>query len=406
MNVDPIVLAVPFYFVGITVEIALSRWLGRRLYAVDDTFSNLACGLFQQLLVVLAGVALTLPYVWFYEHFRVTNWFSEHTTLAWWLAFVGSDFFYYWFHRWSHESAIGWFSHVVHHQSEFYNLSVALRQDAWQPLFSLWFQLPLAIVGVPPAVFATAYALMIVYQFWIHTQFVGRLGPLEWVLNTPSHHRVHHGVDPSYLDKNYAGVFIVWDKVFGTFEHEARAPSYGTIEPLGSFNPVWSHFAYGKKLWLKVLSMPDWVSRVFSIVRSPGWQPRGTPHDDDALAARARLEARVYSITVSGGRRWYSIAAFVASMALGVTVLVSSALALPSRWALAVLSVWGLGNAAGVAESKPWARPSERLRLIVGAAFSAAMAVALESPPWWAVTVTSCALALALSHWLDPARTD
>jgi alkylglycerol monooxygenase len=175
MALNPIVLAVPFYFIGMGVEAAIDRKLRAGLYTVDDTLNNLACGLYQQLLTVVAATALMAPYYWIYQHARLTHWFDAHPVISWVAAFVLSDFFYYWFHRWSHESAIGWFSHVVHHQSEEYNLSVALRQDAWQPLFSMWFYLPLALLGLAPATFATAYGLVIVYQYWIHTRLIG-----EW----------------------------------------------------------------------------------------------------------------------------------------------------------------------------------------------------------------------------------
>lgn len=396
MKLDPIVLAVPFYFVGIGVELWLASRLKRGLYRLDDTFNNLACGLFQQLLVLLLAVPLAAPYLWLYEHARVTDWFAGHTAVAWAVAFVGSDFFYYWFHRWSHESAAGWFSHVVHHQSEFYNLSVALRQDAWQPLFSLWFQLPLALLGVPPLVFATAYGLVIVYQFWIHTRLIDRMGPLEWVMNTPSHHRVHHGVDPQYLDKNYAGVFIVWDRLFGTFEPERVAPTYGTIEPLSSFNPVWSHLAYGKKLWLKARSMPDAWSALQALVRSPGWQPPGREVEDfDALAAE-RLAMPTYAITVAPGARRYSVAGFVTSMALGVIPLQVPSLPLAASAALAALSAWGLGDAAGIAEARAWAVTSERARLALCVAATVGLAFETRQLLWLAPNLVTLALAALL----------
>jgi alkylglycerol monooxygenase len=268
MALNPIVLAVPFYFIGMGVEAAIDRKLRAGLYTVDDTLNNLACGLYQQLLTVVAATALMAPYYWIYQHARLTHWFDAHPVISWVAAFVLSDFFYYWFHRWSHESAIGWFSHVVHHQSEEYNLSVALRQDAWQPLFSMWFYLPLALLGLAPATFATAYGLVIVYQYWIHTRLIGRMGPLEWVFNTPSHHRVHHGVDPKYLDKNYAGVFIIWDRMFGTFQPEEESPTYGTIEPLASWNPSWAHLTYGVKLARKAASMPTVWDGLQTVFRS------------------------------------------------------------------------------------------------------------------------------------------
>ncbi len=392
MALNPIVLAVPFYFVGMGVEALINHKLRARLYVLDDTLNNLACGLFQQLLTVVANVALMAPYYWLYRHARVTDWFIAHPTVAWITAFVLSDFFYYWFHRWSHESAIGWFSHVVHHQSEEYNLSVALRQDGWQPLFSMWFFLPIALLGVPPAAFATAYGLVIVLQFWIHTRLIGRLGPLEWVLNTPSHHRVHHGVDPKYLDKNYAGVFIIWDRMFGTFQREEESPTYGTIEPVASFNPGWSHLAYGAKLAKKVAAMPDLWSAAQAIVRSPGWVPAGVPMEDLNALAAERLTAPKYRVTVTPPRRRYVLAAFVFAMVPGLAPLVIPFPALVTV-ALSALSVWGLTNVGGVTESRAWAAPSELARLALMSAASIGLAAWSHQPAWLIASVVSVVLA-------------
>lgn len=395
MALNPIVLAVPFYFLGMGVEAAIDRRLRAGLYKVDDTLNNLACGLYQQLLTVVAAAALMGPYYWVYEHARVTDWFGAHPAVAWVTAFVLADFFYYWFHRWSHESAVGWFSHVVHHQSEEYNLSVALRQDGWQPLFSMWFFVPLALLGLPPASFATAYGMVIVYQFWIHTRLIGRMGPLERLLNTPSHHRVHHGVDPGYLDKNYAGVFIVWDRLFGTFQAEEEPPTYGTIEPLASWNPSWAHLTYGVKLARKVAAMPTAWDGLQAVFRSPGWVPPGTPAEDlDALAAR-RLHAPKYAVEVSAARRRYVLTAFALAMAPGVLPLV-----VPMgpwvRALLVALTVWALTNVGGVTESRAWAVPSERARLALVGAATLGLAAWTRQPLWLA----AAAAAWAMSTWL------
>ncbi len=393
MALNPIVLAVPLYFVGMGVEALINNRLRARLYVLDDTLNNLACGLFQQLLTVVANVALMAPYYWLYRHARVTDWFVAHPAVAWVTAFVLSDFFYYWFHRWSHESAIGWFSHVVHHQSEEYNLSVALRQDAWQPLFSMWFYLPIALLGVPPATFATAFGLVIVLQFWIHTKLIGRLGPLELVLNTPSHHRVHHGVDPKYLDKNYAGVFIIWDRMFGTFQPEEEAPTYGTIEPVASFNPGWSHLAYGAKLARKVAAMPDLWSAAQAIVRSPGWVPAGAPVEDLNALAAERLHAPKYAVKVGPARRRYVLAAFVWAMVPGLAPLVIP-FPLWVKAALAALAVWGLTNVGGVTESRGWAAPSELARLALMGVAGVALTAWSHQPAWLLASALSAAMAV------------
>jgi sterol desaturase/sphingolipid hydroxylase (fatty acid hydroxylase superfamily) len=366
MRLDPVVLAVPMYFVLMGGEALIDRVRRAGFYTLNDTLTNLACGIYQQVLVAVLAGLLAAPYLWVYTHLRVSDWFAAHAGAAWVFAFVASDFFYYWFHRWSHESALGWFSHVVHHQSEAYNLSVALRQDAWQPLFSLWFQLPVALAGVPPEVFLSAYGVVIVYQFWIHTQLIDRLGPLEWVLNTPSHHRVHHGVDPRYLDKNYAGVFIVWDRLFGTFEPEGHPPTYGTIEPLRSFNPVWAHFQYGAKLLARVQATKGFWNKLQLLFRSPGWRAPDEPHDDLMCAAEARVGAVPYDVATPRSLRTYAVVSFVLALLTSlVAVGPSPQLSHGVRGLLAVMAVWALANVGGLIESRWWAPPSQYAFLAV-----------------------------------------
>jgi len=161
---------------------------------------------------------------------------------AWWawvfLLFV-DDFAYYWFHRFSHEIRFFWNFHVVHHSSNQYNLSVAVRQSWFGGIAHWIFYVPVALLGFPFWAFATMHGFNLIYQFWIHTKLVGKIGFLEKILNTPSHHRVHHGVNNQYLDKNYAGIFIVWDKLFGTFVEESETPRYGIIKSLNSYNMLW-----------------------------------------------------------------------------------------------------------------------------------------------------------------------
>lgn len=381
-------MSVPLYVVGIAVERAVDRWRRAGMYRFGDALSNVSTGLMQTAVGALFAMALAAPYHWLHEHARVTDWFARNPTAAWVIAFVGSDFFYYWFHRWSHECALGWFSHVVHHQSEDYNLTVALRQDAWQPFFSLWFQLPLAVLGIDPHTFASAYGFMIVYQYWIHTRFIGTLGPLEWVLNTPSHHRVHHGVDPAYLDKNYAGVFIVWDRLFGTFEPERQPPTYGTIEPLASYNPIWSHLQYGVKLAEKALRLGSVSLGLQALVRGPGWSPTGS--DEAALLslAEARRAMPKYDAPTSGAQQGYALALFACAGAAAAPVMMRLT-RFGEGAALVGFMLWCLGNLGGVVERRAWARRSEGLRLLFQIASGLALTTWTDDPRWMTLVLVA-----------------
>ncbi|MEC9072426.1 MAG: sterol desaturase family protein, partial [Myxococcota bacterium] len=224
---------------------------------------------------------------------------SDDSVGTWILGFVGVDLCYYFYHRFSHRVNFAWATHVVHHQSEEYNLAVALRQPWFTQIYAWTFYIPLAILGVPTMVQATAYAFNLLYQFWIHTRLIHRMGPLEWVLNTPSHHRVHHGTDPAYVDKNYGGILIIWDRLFGTFAQETTEPVYGTLKPLKSWNPLWANVAPWVSLARGSASMDGWGDKVRNWFMPPGWAPGGVveptfPAPDRGYDSDAPTSVQIY----------------------------------------------------------------------------------------------------------------
>jgi alkylglycerol monooxygenase len=280
---DPIALAVPFFFVLMGVELVWAKKKGVRVYRFADAVTDLSCGITSQVALLVWAAAQLAIYALVYEHLRLVT--ITPAWLPWLIAFVGVDFLYYWWHRLSHEVNLLWAAHVVHHQSEDYNLAVALRQAVLTSWTALPFYLPLAIVGVPPLVFATVHALSILYQFWIHTELVGRIGgAVGKVLNLPHHHRVHHAINPAYLDKNYGATLIVWDRLFGTYADETEKPVYGITTPLGSFNAMWAQVHY----WVELGAMTR-AARGAEKLRvwfaSPAWKPTG--YVPPALAAGA-----------------------------------------------------------------------------------------------------------------------
>ena len=218
MRASYIAFAVPFFFVLIAIELAVARARLRAVYRLADALGDLGCGMIQQVSPVFLAASVLAGYTFVYERLRVVTWSAP--AAAWVVAFVGVDFLYYWWHRSSHEVNVLWAAHVVHHQSEDYNLAVALRQAVLTSYTAQLFYVPLAFLGVPPLVFASVNAISTLYQFWIHTELVGKLGWMEELFNTPSHHRVHHAINPQYLDKNHGAIFIVWDRLFGTFARE------------------------------------------------------------------------------------------------------------------------------------------------------------------------------------------
>jgi sterol desaturase/sphingolipid hydroxylase (fatty acid hydroxylase superfamily) len=265
--------AIPLFLVFIGLEMVLSRRRGLALYAARDTAANLTMGLGNVVVKTLwKATALALLFA-VYE----LRLFDVPVDALWaWLALlIAEDFCYYWFHRVHHECRLGWAAHVNHHSSERYNLAVALRQSWTSPFTGLVFWLPLALLGFHPLMIATHQAISLIYQFWIHTQTFGRLGPLEWVLNTPSHHRVHHGTNPQYIDRNYGGILIVWDRLFGTFEAEGEPVRYGITHQLNTFNPLRIAFHEWAAMLRDVWRATGTRQRLGYLLRHPGWTPNG-----------------------------------------------------------------------------------------------------------------------------------
>lgn len=231
---------VPYFFIMIFIEAGIRWFQGLPKVRFNDSINSLSAGLILVLTKLLFSSIDISLYMWFHARFCVWElpWDSP---LTWLVAFFGVDCGYYWFHRFAHEVNLFWASHQAHHSSEDYTLSTALRQSFSQRFTSMFVYLPLGLVLPAPAYFAHKQ-LNLLYQFWIHTEVIDRLGPLEWVLNTPSHHRVHHGRNPYCIDCNYAGVLIIWDRMFGTFQPELREEKvvYGLVHPLSSWDPVWA----------------------------------------------------------------------------------------------------------------------------------------------------------------------
>ena len=235
--ISPTVIAIPIF----ALLIALEAWLvireNRENFDRRDTWANIFIGFLSVVWGAGFGLFTSLIYLAVYEFapFKM----PMETVWAWVLLLFVDDFAYYWFHRISHEVRFFWNFHVVHHSSNQYNLSVAVRQSWFSGIAHWVFYVPLALVGFPLWAFALMHGFNLIYQFWIHTKLVGKLGFFEKIFNTPSHHRVHHGVNNQYLDKNYAGIFIFWDRMFGTFVEENETPRYGIIKPLNSHNWLW-----------------------------------------------------------------------------------------------------------------------------------------------------------------------
>lgn len=241
------------------------------LVTISDGLTSISCGMISRLPHLLFRGFELSTYMFMWENLRLVTlpWDSPWT---WWACLIGVDFCYYWVHRFAHEVAFMWAAHQVHHSSEYYNLTTALRQSLTQPFTSWIFYIPLALF-IPPSIFAVHIQLNLLYQFWIHTEVIRDLGPLEWIFNTPKHHRVHHGRNLYCIDKNYGGILIVWDRLFGTFAEESEKVIYGLVFPIKTFEVLYVQLHYYGYLWKKSKYYKKISNKFLTFLNGPSWKP-------------------------------------------------------------------------------------------------------------------------------------
>ncbi|KNX75946.1 membrane protein [Pseudomonas sp. 250J] len=384
---DLILLAVPFFFVLIAVELIADRVRGRRNYQLADSINSLSTGALSTSTGLLTkGVGL-VTYAVAWEHLAWLRLPAD----AWWVwvvAFVLYDLCYYWLHRLGHERNVLWAAHSVHHQSEEYNLTTALRQTSSGFLFSWIFYLPLALLGVPPLVFITVASLNLLYQFWVHTRHVPKLGWLEWIFITPSNHRVHHAQNPLYLDRNYGGVFIIWDRLFGTFQEEdEREPViFGVTTPLASWNPLWANVQFYAQLWHDARRTASWWDKLRIWFMPTGWRPADVaaayPQPKQDLAA-----FRKFAIPLGSAQQLYVTVQFAVYVALGSYLMEVAEQVAPAAlvlgWTVMAFGLFVLGAAL---EDRHWAGRLETVRLLSNAPalyLAGALGLVLVTPVFW-----------------------
>lgn len=317
-------LAIPFFLLFIGLELIVCKLKKKPFYRLNDAIGSLSCGIFQQIIKIISRGFFLLPYIFVYKNFALINFYSLGLGLciaSAMVLFVAVDFAYYWFHRLAHECNLGWAVHIVHHQSEEYNLTTALRQGMFQNAFSFIFYLPLAVIGFPPLWFFGISSFNTTYQFWIHTRLIKKMPTwVEIIFNTPSHHRVHHGQNPQYIDRNYAGIFIIWDKMFSTFQAEGEEPRYGLTKPLASFNPLWAQIHYLVTLVKQSLHGPFGIDTLRIWWKPPGWEQPGLQVDEDNCD-KERKYFSVYNPKISSKERAMGFLIFVIAIAASVPLL-------------------------------------------------------------------------------------
>ncbi|HET6555033.1 MAG TPA: sterol desaturase family protein [Dyella sp.] len=406
MNTQELIItwATPVFFALIALELLVAKVRGRSVYHSSDAINSLGLGVISQIVGVFSKLLTLGIYAWCVQHLAIFS-LPANSVLVWVTALLLYDFCYYWLHRMGHEVNILWAAHVVHHQSEDYNLSTALRQTGSGVLLGWIFYLPMAILGYPLEVFVVVALIDLLYQFWVHTELVGRLGWFDRVFCSPSNHRAHHAVNDRYLDHNYGGVLIVWDRLFGTFieEDDNDPPVYGTRSPLRSWNPLWAnaevYWATFKDAW----HARRWSDKLRVWIKPPGWRPADVverfPKPDFDIARERYLPVLSRGLTV------YSLVQFALLLAMAVQFLgLAKQLGLLELAGYAVFLVLSLTALGALTEGRRVGVLMELARLLMTAA------IVLATGGWFglpalggavvAAWVATAALSAIVLGWL------
>lgn len=370
---DLIAIAVPFFLLALLTELIVDWRKGSGFYRSNDAINSLSAGILSTTIGYFTKFLPLIAWGFVLRNFSLIDmqpqWFdlSPGGLLLWVMAALAWDFCYYWFHRFSHEISVLWAAHAVHHQSEDYNLSTALRQTSTGFLFGWIFYLPLFLIGFPLEVLITVNAVNLIYQFWVHTQLVRRMGVLDRVLVTPSNHRVHHAQNERYIDRNYGGMLILWDRFFGTFEDESEDEPvvFGVRKPLANLNPFWANLQVYDYLLFDARKTARWRDKFGVWIRRTGWRPP----DVEAQYPKQRSDLsrfRKFDPQIPRPQRHYVMAQFAVGIVGALliaevyarqgagTVLIPCAMLWIQLYSLGILN-----------EGRPQARRVEWLRLLV-----------------------------------------
>jgi sterol desaturase/sphingolipid hydroxylase (fatty acid hydroxylase superfamily) len=383
--------ATPVFFLLIGIELLVAKLRGREAYASNDAINSIGLGVISQLVGVFSKLLTIGIYAWCVEHLALFA-LPEDNLLVWFGALLLYDFCYYWLHRKGHETNILWAAHVVHHQSERYNLSTALRQTGSGVLLGWLFYLPLAVLGVPLKVFVVVALIDLLYQFWVHTEQINRLGWFDRVFCSPSNHRAHHAVNDRYLDRNYGGILIVWDRLFGTFveEDDNDPPVYGTRSPLRSWNPLWANAEVYWHTAVDAWHARRWRDKLLLWLKPPGWRPADVaarfPKPDFVMPGER------FDPPLSRPLKFYVLLQFALLLGMATQFLgMAGTASLPALLAYAAYLVIGLCLLGGLMEGRRWAFWLEGLRVLVTALLP------LASGRWFGIEYLDERIALAMA---------
>lgn len=362
MQTNVYVYIVPLAIFFIALEIAATLILKKDLISFPEAIANFGTALANQTTNVLVMLGVYYTYGWLWENFRVFT-----VELNWWsfiLLLLGIDFIFYWVHRWGHEINILWAAHSPHHSAEEMNFFVAIRASVTQRLCSFLFFWPLAIVGFQPAHIYMVSVIHLFIAFLHHTEYIRKLGWFEKYFTTPSHHRVHHGVNFEYLDKNYGEFLIIWDKMFGTFAEEKEKVVYGMYNHPKSWNPVKINFHYFLVLWRDAVAAEHWWDKIRIWFMPAGWRPRGL-EQKEMVEITTENQVRYRPPMFAGSKVYLSV-----GLALGAILMMGVISNLygwstGQKWLGAGLLWWQIINWGGILEARGWVLASENIRIVL-----------------------------------------
>jgi alkylglycerol monooxygenase len=382
MNLNPIILSIPIFFILIGIELLVERFTNQKLYRLPDAIANLSCGITSQLSSLFLKIFAVGIYQYLFEHF--TFFTLERNWIYWVVLILLVDLAYYWGHRMSHEINLFWGGHVVHHQSEDFNLSVALRQSSLQVVWTFAFNLPIALLGFQTVDFVLISALNTLYQFWIHTETIKKLPRwFEFIFNTPSHHRVHHGRDPKYIDKNHAGALIIWDRMFGTFQEEEEKPTYGITKPINSWNAAWANLSHYAGMADDLKQIPRWDDRVKYLFKKPGWLPEYMG-GYRAASAIDKSSYKKYNTPSGVSLNWYVLFQYVLClMGTSLFLFKASTFSLSEKIFITVLITLVVVNCGVLFEQRAWVKWAEWVRIVLYPIILSAFTYWYGWPVWW-----------------------
>ncbi len=352
------------------LEYQVSKYKGKQVYRFSDTMVNTCCGILERLFDLFFVALLYFLFGFLYEH--VTPFHIPFEGLAipakvgiWVLALLAGDFLAYWHHRLSHEINMFWAAHIVHHQSEELNISTVFRVSAFAVINRTFFWIWLPIIGFSPEISTSVILFIGLFQFVTHSRLVGKLGFLEHIFVTPSHHRVHHARNDEYIDKNYGHVFIFWDKMLGTFEPEVAEPEYGIISGFESSNPYWAYFYYWTGLFKRAAKAKSWKNKIKVFIKPPAWENEDVPHLEYSFDVDENGNRKKYELDMPFRLGFYTAINVVLTLCVFVFLLLNhkdqSTLVSAQLTSIIIVSILAFGP---LMERKKWGVKADLFRLV------------------------------------------